>query len=298
MNYKYFNEDTNSGWITIDENTTNAINLVNGTEVIAYGLNLEYKDGYYPVSTYTYGTDAFPSGSKKIWGKGQVEDSGTMTLTQDEEYITITFDDYVLNGTFPTYTSTATYANIPSTTGYFVASNFELFIPYYDDGNASYLYQLHFDIVEATYSTLTQKNITPEKDSNGRIIDAYQTDNTKASSLINYLTGGAWAIARSYDKNYSTYLDNYYYYGNGSILQGEEFIMLATMRMTNGPYEGGSDGLFSWNAKFFKIKDYNSTNKIGCNSSSVIGLPTYSHENNKFYYGIYKDNPQEGLTTN
>jgi hypothetical protein len=221
-----------------------------------------------------------------------------MTLTQNNENIKMTFKNFVLNGKYPDRCWGCTFEQASyQRNGYFLSGVFEVFAPYYDDGGASYDYQVGVQAESAYVKALNGSAINLAK--NGDYVsDKVQSNNRVVNTVKNYLSGSAWGLTRSYDSNYRNSLDNYYYYGNGSLIKGGEFTMYAVQRINDGPYEGGADGLLAWNTNFFKVKSWDESSEFTFGEGSVNGYSPASGENVKGYFGVLKSNPNGGLTTN
>lgn len=294
----YYRHPNESQWHLITEDTTNAKDIINGAQIIEWGLNREDKPNYYPTSNYVSGAAILPAG--RLGNPvNSVQDSGTMSLTNNKEKITMTFKNYTLNGIFPDRGWGHTQAQSSfKNNGYFAAGNFEIFIPYYDeDGTGDYVYQYAVQVESATTKAMNGRIIEISKGET--TINDKQSNNNSASVIINSkVNGSAWGIIRSLNSDGSEPLDKEYNYGNGSVLLGKDFTLFAPYRMYDGPYEGGVDAIIAWNAKTFQIEKLNDNNIIEFKDSSINGYPSASQENIKYYFGIYKSNPSEGITDN
>ena len=288
---------TGTSWSIISDGNPKASNVVNGTQVIEWGLNRESKPNYYPVSDYVSGTASLPNG--RLGNPyNSVQDSGNMTLVQNNESIKMTFKNYTLNGVFPDRgwkhtTAQSTYARH----GIFAVGNFELFVPYYDIDGGDYVYQLAVTVDSADTKSLNGDLIEIQKGTSS-INDSFVSNNRAYTIINGELTGSSWGIIRAYNSDGSNSLDNLYNYGNGASVLGKDFTIIAPHRMNDGPYEGGADAIIAWNAKYFQIDKMNDENLIEFVNRSVNGFPCASTDNIKYYFGIYKENPSAGITDN
>lgn len=288
---------TSNNWSVITEGNPKASNLVNGTQVIEWGLNRENKPNYFPDSDYVRGTASLPAG--RLGNPyNSVQNSGNMTLVQDNENITMTFKNYTLNGTFPDRGwkhATAQSAFAPY--GFFAVGNFELFIPYYDVNGGDYVYQFAVQADSASTKSTSGEIIQIPKGS--ATINDNVSSNNRASVIVNSnLTGSSWGIIRAYNSDGSSSLDDLYNYGNGASIIGKDFTISAPHRMYDGPYDGGVDALIAWNAKLFQLEKMSDNDIIEFINNTVNGYPCSSTDNIKYYFGIYKANPSQGITDN
>ena len=293
----YYRLSNSSTWNLISENDPKASNLVNGTQVIEWGLNRERKDNYFPDSEYVSGAASLPAG--RLGNPlNSVQNSGNMNLIQNNENLSVSFKNYTLNGIFPDRGWKFAYAQSAfAKYGFFAVGNFEVFIPYYDINGDDYVYQFTVQAESANTKNLKGETIELSKGSS-TINDMVISNNSASISMNRNLRGSSWGIVRAYDSNGAASLDNLNDYGNGSAIIGKDFTIVSRYRMNDGPYNGGVDALLAWNSKTFKLEKMNDRNVVEFESSSVNGYPCSDTENLKYYFGIYKENPSEGITDN
>lgn len=302
MQYYYKLISSNS-WQLIDSTTPDAINLVNGTEIIESGVNGDTKPNYYPmnangtVNAYIKGATGFPYGRA---GNvlNSVQDSGEMFLTQDEENFSVTFKNYTLNGIFPDRSwGSSLKQEAYGKYGFFATSNLEVFIPYYGAGLDVYDYQLAVQ-AESASTKKTNGEVIEIPKGTTTVADKLATNNRSVVTVKKRVGGSLSGISRAYNSRGNTILDSLYYYGNGALLPGSEFTMYNYYRLGDGPYDGGADALLVWNSDFFAIKPWNNNVLVNIAGSSVNGIPCSSTENLKYYFGVYKANPEGGIGDN
>lgn len=277
IEYYYKNIDENSGWIKIDENDPKATDLINGTKLIAYGRPCEETSGFWPTpnSNKGYDQNSCATGSSTVCtGGGTLSqcykfnyDSGNFTASQEGNIITFKNTN---NSFYGFYYSTK-----------IIVDGFELFIPYYDDGGANYEYQIKLVDNELSF-----------KDNLGEsyVIDPNASLTTK---IINNLGG------------------NFSYYFNPTGSEGNQYNIdlntiggLGTKASYNvysyakdGNYEGGKDTLITVDTSAVSLTPYSNSNTIYASYSNNGVFDTPSKDTVVIQYGIYKDNPSQGLTT-
>ena len=302
MQYYYKLISSNS-WQLMDASTPGTINVINGTQIIEGGVNGDNKPNYYPindngtVNTYIKSVTGYPNGRA---GNvvNSVQNSGEMSYTQDIENITITFRNYTLNGTFPDRALGNSFKQEAyGKYGFFATSNFEVFVPHYDAGLDVYDYQLAVQAESASTKKINGEVLEIPKGAT-TIDDKLTTNNRSVTTIKKRVGGSISGISRAYNARSNVILDSYYYYGNGSLLPGSEFTMYNYYRLGDGPYEGGADALLVWNSDFFAIKPWNNNVLVNITGSSVNGIPCSSTENLKYYFGVYKANPEGGIGDN
>ena len=293
----YFKEDSpDSSWSLIDENTSDAKDLVNGTIVVAAGLNQEPVSTYYPkpVGSYVIGNCSVPRGSLSYGASYRsVQDSGTFTYNYNNSVLETSYEDYVLNGIFPERTSCYSMNNVQTFAkqrGYFTAGNMQLFVPHYDAGNHDYQYQIDIDIDEIRYGTLSNPNIVITRDSSG-LPDGLSSNNTANMQLQSRLNGNITQRFYNYNSK-GKVLSNPDYVGNDALIVGDTFTSAAYLRGNTGPYEGGSDSLIIWNSYLAKMIPYDDGTLLKFSSSCVNGMTPSSTENIKEQFGILKNSSE------
>ena len=288
FNYYYNDVSSSAGSQLITSETPNAINLSNGTEIIAYGINGDLTPAYYPKSNVYVQNQGLPVGNKKYTSDYDktVEDSGTFTLSLENNKIYASFKDFKLNGHFPTYNwwgDKNTSPNYNANTGYFAVGNIEFFTPYYNSENGSYDYSYNISLNNWTYSTLTDKNVNITKDDSATL-DASSANNSLAISATSRLKGSIASYTRVNNLSQTPW-----YSGTASTIAGNTIIAYFGGRMLDGPYEGGTDHLFIWDSNTLTLDKY-----LYESQASIVGFPTYEWNLSK-YYGIYKTDPENGI---
>ena len=296
MGYLYKNETTHGDYQLITDNDPKAYNKINGITIVESGRTGENKDHYYPSSkSWISSSGLVPYGgvayNKSDDESNTVQESGTVTTAINNDVLSIKFSNYTINGEFPSYywsSERTQERTIPETTGYFASGNIELFVPYYDDGGASYTYQTNMSLAGYSYKDLSGTLVNATNDANSN-------NNTLNKQLLNYLRGdlGAYLWCDSIN---DTDLAMPYWNGNGAVMPGDEFKVYMRTVQGDGPYEGGTDGLLTWNTSIFEpVRCTN--NCMELSSSSDLGLPLKPYNNITLSFGVYKSKADTGTTT-
>lgn len=295
-----YNDISNSDPIqTITPSTENYNGLANGTELVAYGINGDNSVAYYPVSNWFTQNRNLPMGSYKVSGSDSqdksVYDSGDFTFTIEDNKMHIAFENFKFNGIFPVYSwaSDKSAQTFGSNQGYFAVGNVELFTPYYNDGLGSYEYTYNINLTSWSYSTLNEKNVTITKKDNADL-DAKSSNNSIAVTASSKLIGSLKSYALAMDEKGQDYIynPNKWNAGDGAALIGSSFAIKAIAYMYDGPYEGGSDSLLTWDSSKVEFE-----NVIKYDQYSDYGFPTYSWDNLEIKYGVHKTNKSTGITS-
>ncbi|MDO4283688.1 MAG: hypothetical protein Q4D02_08650, partial [Clostridia bacterium] len=287
MDYLYKDANTNDNYQLVEN--------VNDTSVVAYSINYEKNSNYYPNNSVAIWNLA--GGSYLLTGKGasSIYDSGNINLYQEGAKLEIEFSNYQFNDIFPINSVRAGSGNpiaqYGSNEGYFAVGCIELFSPYYEpEGNKEYDYTLNIRAESANFNTYSKG--TGEISFNGNSIDdVLQNDNnisyamTKRidGSFLSYFLFSCNAIGL---KSGMETEDAYTVLGD--IVTVQEFL-----RIKGGPYQGGAERIVTWRSDAFTFID----NSISIYSVSDSGYPFPSTERITYKYGVYKNNPSEGVIT-
>lgn len=295
FDYKYNNISDSDPAQTITESTENYNGLANGTELVAYGINGENKSEYYPASNQYTHNRSLPLGSYKVSGGSYdraVYNSGDFKFSINDDKMHISFENFEFNGAFPLYYWCSDKSSISygPTEGYFAVGNIELFTPYYNDGLGSYDYTYNINLTNWTYSTLNEKDVTITKATNPNL-DVRNSNNSISIAASSRLAGSMYDYTMAMDETATYYLyKNHWNSGDGAVIAGSSFAIRLGDYMRDGPYEGGSDSLLTWDGTKVEF-----TNFIKNTQYSDLGFEMYSWDNLKIYYGIYKADPINGI---
>lgn len=293
-NYKYFYSASEGGWITINDPN----NLLNGTQLIAYTSNGVSKTGFYPSSMYYM--NAGVGGNRSVGTVlNSVYSSGTVEANLNNNVMQVSFDGYQFDGNYPTKNLNSG-SSFSEREGVFGSANVEVFVPYCNPENRSSVEnQITFEIqkvsIENEYNLGENEEYHDGINNDSAVINL--TEKLSISNIVSPL--------RARTKNsVSTYLSSAFNSEDASSLLGDSFIIETWSRASDGPYYGGADNLISWNSSFFELQKYTYRTVLDPESMydtlirNELGFDTIPVESVNAFYGIYKDNPEGGLTTN
>lgn len=278
--YKEYN-NPNSNWQSLG---------TNNTRMVAYDLNGKSNNNFWPHKGIEVKDLPRYKGSTIY----SVTDSGTMKAVQNDDIITVTFNNFILdNNHWPTNNinnqSNVSRTSYTSKEGYFSVGQIEMFSPYYDydNPNIEYQYQLSIKAKEATYNTSNAENLRIESNSNDMIQDINTSDNVLNFLMQKDVRGSFTGhLTFTYnDKQLATYPN-----GDSYIQNDKEVVARSLFLIYDGPYEGGSDRIITWNSKFLtplKVAQYATTDGI---------VDTPSEENLQYKWGVYKQDEINGIT--
>ena len=282
LTYLYDEVGGVDGYQEITADNPKAYNILNGTEVVAITRAGEALDAHWPRSRYTWALDGLPYGVGD--NKYSVSHSGDITYSLNGQMLSVTNSNYLLNGHFPyqNISHDSDYNQWGENYGYFVADVVELFIPYYDDGNASYNYQLRIQLDSVETTDYSGNTVTEDK-----II----TNNGFSKAMRNQLGGELWAPM------YTPGLKYRWYTSDASQIVGYDFYSHHELRAMDGPYLGGMDNLVVWSSDFFDLNYLSGETYYTFGYWSLNGIHDNDpHENRVVKYGVSKTYPSEGLT--
>ncbi|MDO4283647.1 MAG: SdrD B-like domain-containing protein, partial [Clostridia bacterium] len=300
LEYLYKKTNSQNEYQIVNENTENSLGEANGTVIITYGLNNESGNtNYWP--TENVRIRGLPAGKINMSHiemvndvfLGSVYDSGNLTITQNGKKININFNNFKFNDVFPNRNvGTPTSSIIYSTNeGQFASGCIEMFAPYYnDDAGISYDYTLNVTAKSAEYNSRAY-GVQTIVESNNMIDDVKSTDNKLQFPLVKRIPGSFYGEIRLLGSN-DEMLHSTHYSGDAYSTIGDT-IKIYDMFVSNGDaYEGGFERISVWRSDIFQYKGISSFYTINMGS-----FPNASLENLIYKYGIYKDNPQEGVIT-
>ena len=292
--YQYKNVNDNA-WTTLNENTANAINKINGFQITAYSINTICNSSF--VHSADCAVGALPVGKYNGLKNRSVLDTGDFNLNLNNDEITFTFENYKFNGTFP---NNSYYGSSPINNnkyGYFATTAMEFFMPFYDAFNEeiSYDYQTIVRIISADYKDTKGNQINISNGSNISIQDAYVNNNSTAIAGHNYVGTTASTrfeiLSNEFMSNGGTVanvdyaLSKPYTDGNGVILKGQKYYVRSYSRLMDSPFYGGMDNLIVWNPNLTSIIKFDNGSWF-----KVLSTDKNANFNNiKIYFGIYKD---------
>ena len=275
MDYYYRNVDENGPWINV-EDVEPVENRTNGTILYAYGGVGEKTPGFWPnenANNTSYGGwyQFYSKWNGDTWSNnGWVKhDSGVINADFDGATIDYTQTD------FYTYTNT-----LDTRYKQFANAGFELFVPYYEpDGEARYEYKIVF--TDNYLKVQDEEGNEFEKNPNTDLTFTYK----------NYLEG-----IISYDIYGFTTMSEYDEYETHFLKSDISSQFRSVINAIDGPYLGGFDRLTTWNSSLANLSK-NSRTYVDYNTYNT-STPMPSLDAIIIKYGIYKNNPQAGLTTN
>ena len=288
---------SNGEWISVDENTEGSLGPANGAFLVAYALNGEKNEGFWPRNSIAVA--GMPNGERTIDSVNldrSVYDSGDFSVVQNGDVLTITFKDFKLDGTFPTKNRGG--GNFGSDKeGYFSIGNIELFVPYFkQDSSDVSEYQFDIQPSEVRYQTEQEENIIIDSNENGTLADNKLSDNKISYSMTKNLES---TISTSVEvrNNNNQLIEDANLRGNGIRGLGDELIVRSNYNAYDGPFEGGADRLITWDGNMLNLVKYSDTAWYTIAESSGLDLPFAPQENIEVKYGIYTLDRNKGLTT-
>lgn len=294
LNYMY---SSNGEWIPVDENTEGSLGPANGAFLVAYSLNGEKNENFWPRDSIMVG--GMPNGERTMDSNNpdrSVYDSGDFTIVQNGSVLTITFKDFKLDGTFPTKNRGG--GNFGSDKeGYFSVGNIELFVPYYkQDSNEVSEYQFDIQPSEIRYKTSQEAEGIVGTNEDGTLADNKLSDNKISYSMTKALESTiSTSVELRNDKN--QLIEDANLRGNGIRGLGDDVIVRSNYNAYDGPFEGGTERLITWDGNMLDIEKYSDTSWYKISESSGLDLPFASQENIEVKYGIYILDRNKGLTT-
>ena len=292
LTYYYYDLSTSNGYQELTEDNDISYDIINGTEVITYNLNMKKNPELYPTSSEGTNIRFLPYGYLYSDPRKSVQDSGLMNLTLNDNIMEISFTDYILNGIFPTNHVNGDPKNGPNFSpkeGIFAVGNIELFVPYYDDdAGKNYDYQLKIEATDVEYKDIEGQTKKINKNTQGVVADNNTQDNTVIKSIQTRLSGSIIFNTYAKDKKRNL-LSSYYNNSDGGVIAGEEVVMYTYSRAISGPFLGGSDNLLIWDPNLATIIPYSDTQQILTSEDSTLGFPTYGIDDIEVKYGIYKN---------
>ncbi len=294
MNYLYA---SNGEWISVDENTEGSLGPANGAFLVAYALNGEKNENFWPRDSIMVG--GMPNGERTMDTNNQdrsVYDSGNFTVVQNGSVLTITFKDFKLDGTFPTKNRNGGSFGSDKE-GYFSIGNIELFVPYYKQ-DASDVWQYQFDIQpsEIRYQTSEETDGIISNNEDGTLADNKLSDNKISYSMTKALESTISTSVELRNDN-NQLIEDSNLRGNGIRGLGDDVIVRSNYNAYDGPFEGGAERLLTWDGNMLSLEKYSDTSWYTITESSGLDLPFASRENIEVKYGIYILDRNKGLTT-
>ena len=285
-------------WNKADENDVNSIGPANGTEIIAYSVNGDASDKYWPKGTSV--TSNLPNGRMDIDPNNpdrNVQNSGDFIVEQEGNILTITFKNFDITKQFPTQNVNGENV-FDSNSGYFAIGNIQLFAPFYaEDDNSISEYQLNVSVLDASFSTDSVPDGVISSDSDTNMIkDVYQMDNSLNYAMTKNLNNEvSYSLnIRSVDDKLIESTD---LAGDGIRGLGDELIVKSKYTANDGPYDGGMERIITWSGDVLDIVKYNENSWYAIEEESELDVPLTTQNNIKVKYGVYKKGRLKGLVT-
>ena len=260
IEYYYKDIEVGDDWINI---ATLEDDPIYGTTLHAYGRPCETTNGFYPSSSSNSGYGYCATGSYVSTGTTSAYfynyDSGTVSASQEGNKINFSNTDFTVSGS-------NTYMT-------FVSDGFEIFVPWYEpEEGGRYQYQVKI-----------RSNGLQTMDIDGNPYTNSSSD-VVTFTFYNYMTGNF---------NNNIYFGGYGVFTDTALLPLGEYTYLDSYVVgLDGPYLGGLEKLEVWNSS---IVDFVHTSS---SPSIYYSGGTDSHPTNSvMYYGIYKSDKQNGVTT-
>jgi uncharacterized repeat protein (TIGR01451 family) len=266
MDYYYKDVNSEDDWILLDENTPNATDVINGTEIIAGNVICRSAENFWPdpsknrVGASGYCGDSGSSYSL-VFNNKRYHYSGDMNYTQNIDKVELTNENYWVKGTF-----SSDYDQV-------FIDGLELFVPYYKNGDNDYDYKIE---IKAVHVNIPNDDGTE-----------FNQDETASYSLIlKNRAKGKYTIALTGPT---------YVYDNTEHPMGRVYRYTSKVATSDGPYEGGLERLLTFDSNLLEIEPDNNNM---CISYSYEGI--YDNrppkDNIQFKYGIYKNNNGAGIS--
>ena len=284
LDYSY---KTDNGYTKLDGNN------INDTEIIAYNKNQlqETYGSIYPENVTRLNCIKLPYGKKGTSSENKsVQDTGDIVANLNGNKLSLSVENYKLNGKFPTKPS-ADEDEYSKSIGYFGSINIQLFIPFYVDSDSNtHDAKINIKASSLKYKVASNEIETPV-DASNVIQDTSISNNEIEIELSQQIQAYVGLFLFSeLDSKYSQ-PDAYFY-------DGKEF--RTALQIDNGPdrYEGGTDNLIVWNPNKIEMLPYEGDNYYYLQSSySMLGFSSYSTEGMKDYFGVYKEDNDNGPQT-
>ena len=294
LDYLYASD---GNWNPIDENTDGSLGPANGAFLVAYALNGENNESFWPRNSIS--VSSMPNGERSIDPDNtdrSVYDSGDISVVQNGDVITVTFKDFKFDGTFPTKNKSG--GNFGSDReGYFSIGNMQLFVPFYQQNSDVITeYQLNVKAEEIRYQSSQIENGIIESNEDGVVNDNNLKDNQITYAMTKELEGSISTNLEVRNEN-NGLIETSNLRGNGIRGLGDELIVRSNYNAYDGPFEGGTERLILWDGNILTLKKYSDTSWYTISESSGLNLPFASQENIKVQYGIYIINRNGGLST-
>ena len=260
IEYSYKDIEHGTGWINIGS-IEGIEDPLYGTVLYSYGRPCETTTGFYPYEKANTGYGYCASSSGKY-----ISSSGTGGYYYQYDSGTLTVEKV---GDRINFTNDNFY--FIGNSDYTLASNgFELFVPWYEPEDGSGRYQYQVKLIDDSLTT---------EDSSG---DEYTTNPNKTLTFTyyNYMTGN---ISNSFGASSTIFSDTTLmdltssYYFNSYVAVTDELFY-------------GMDRLVAWNSSNMQIS---SSNPFWSLSYSPFPSPSIY----KYYYGVLRSNPSNGLLT-
>ena len=270
IRYEYKKSGTSS---YTNYKTIEVDNPIYGTTLYSYGRPFEATPGFWPDENKNKSDDdEYKASSNSNYNR---YDSGTMTASLTGQNATISSE----NTGFYSY-SMEGYSNI-------VTQGYELFVPFYEpEPGEKYDYR----IVIAADSIIFDNDLDTEEDPSKILSYTYS----------NYLTGNFsyksfHAEGRVYNENSNSTSypsDNFSDIDPLPIDKRRGFV--SSINAVEGPYEGGLERLIVWNSEAVDFSTYKLPS-LSYDNQGIFSTPSASDAIIK--YGVYKDNPNNGVLT-
>ena len=269
IEYRYKNIDQDTDWINLD--TIDGVNPINNTILYSWGRPCEETPGFWPTSNSNTSNDtdycAYKKGTKSVDNKTfwYELDSGVMNATQNGVNVDFSNQNFYCNSSVNSYWQKK-----------YASQGFELFVPWYEPTPGRYQYEIK----------IIDNSLTVE-DHNG------QEYTVNPNQVLTF------TFKNTVDGNFS-----YSFSGSGNdiftdvteIPFGTSKYFYNDLNASDGPYEGGMDRLIVWNSKYIDV-DTTKTSYPSVSYSNYGITTTPSTSDVVFKYGVYKTNPNEGVTS-
>ncbi len=262
----------NSNWQLVDENNTKAFDIINGTQLTAYGRACEPIDNYWPTSGLkTKNTFSCSKSHSTIstggFGRWYIYDydSGEITANQELNYIK---SQNVNNTSYSSYYGSTIIYNV-----------YQLFVPYYDVGGSNYSYKIKLIVDKMSYY-----------DAIGNFYSFDRNDSSEIELTTDLDKGIGCFFQHGNGYNYDQSLDLSY------IGVGASQTFRGGCDSSRGNFDGGADNLITFNSAYASLIPYNGNNDISYHYNDV-GPYLNDIKTVTCKIGVYKANPNVGLDT-
>ncbi|MDO4283680.1 MAG: hypothetical protein Q4D02_08610, partial [Clostridia bacterium] len=285
MKYLFRNITDNGSWTEVSDLDEKSYGVLNGAEIVAYAINGEENENFWPSSNIVINTVRANSNISSA----NVSGAGDINVDQQNDVININFNNYVLDGKFPTYGVSNPY-NDPYKDGCFTVGQIELFVPNYDnDSDIDYDYNLSVEAIELNYSTNTVQNINVKYE-NDVLQDVVTTNN-----ILSWKNSKSQLNGSIYFRDHGLNEDKYEKDDGYGVIGGTcKYVSDIGL---NGLYSGGTKRLITWRSDVFELIRNSSNNYINVDTLSFVGFPKPTLDNVVLQFGVYKENKVEGLVT-